>query len=169
MKRVLAFLLTGLFVAVSWAVQTVSRVEINWIEPEKFTDVRPSNESRQRFRERTFEDIKKYMEKLMGSLPEGQKLLMNVTDLDLAGQVWPGSFVGLNSASDVRLIKRIDIPRMRFDYKLLDNSGNIIKEETVDLKDMSFQDKHNPLFDSESLRYEKNMLREWFQETFEQK
>ncbi|MBN7821484.1 DUF3016 domain-containing protein [Bowmanella yangjiangensis] len=148
---------------VSWA---KADVEINWQDPERYTDVHPANESRVNFRERTFADIQKYMEKLAEKLPDGQKLQMNVTNVDLAGQVWPGSFVGLDSPSDVRLIKRIDIPRMKFDYKLLDANGQQLKGEEVDLKDMSFQDRVNPLFNSESLRYEKNMLRDWFNEAF---
>lgn len=166
MRLIVFFLATLMTAAVSQAQTEEARVDINWVEPEKFTDVRPSNESRQRFRERTFEDLHQYLEKLMQALPKDQRLVMTVTDLDLAGQVWPGSFVGLNSASDVRLIKRVDIPRMHFDYKLLDADGEVIKEGSEELKDMAFQDKHNPLFDSESLRYEKNMLREWFQDTF---
>lgn len=166
MKTLLAIMAVSVL-AVSTLAQAKADVEITWHEPENYTDIRAANESRTKFRERTIKQLQEYINELSESLPEGYKLMMTVKDLDLAGQVWPGSFVGLNSASDVRLIKRIDIPRMTFDYRLLDPQGQTLKqEEEVKLKDMSFQDRHNPFFDSETLRYEKNMLREWFRDSF---
>jgi hypothetical protein len=44
----------------------------------------------------------------------------------------------------------------------------VLQESAVKLKDMSFQDRHNRFFDSESLRYEKNMIYEWFKDEFAQ-
>ncbi|GGD70268.1 DUF3016 domain-containing protein [Lacimicrobium alkaliphilum] len=165
--KTLLTILTLSTLAASGHVQAKADVEVTWHEPENYTDIRAANASRTKFRERTTKELQEYINELSESLPDGYKLTMTVTDLDLAGQVWPGSFVGLNSASDVRLIKRIDIPRITFEYKLMDAQGQTLKqEEEVKLKDMSFQDKHNPFFDSEPLRYEKNMLREWFRDTF---
>jgi hypothetical protein len=92
-----------------------------------------------------------------------------VTNLDLAGEVWPASFVGFGSGgSNVRLIKSIDIPRMTFSYQLLGHTGEVLQQGEEKLKDMSFQDRANRFFDSEPLRYEKNMLRKWFFSTFAQ-
>jgi hypothetical protein len=144
-------------------------VEITWQEPEKYRDVRPTNESRERFRKSTFKKLEEYITELAEDLPDGQTLLMTVDDLDLAGQVWPASFVGFgHSASDVRLIKSIDIPRMSFTYQLLDENGQVVQESAVKLKDMSFQSRHNRFFDSETLRYEKNMIHDWFNDEFPQ-
>ena len=144
-----------------------AEVEITWENPEKYRDVRPTNESRKRFRENTFKKLDTYIADLAEQLPDGQKLQLTVTNLDLAGQVWPASFVGLgHGASDVRLIKSIDIPRMEFSYKLLDKTGQVVQEAVVKLKDMSFQNRHNQFFGSESLRYEKNMLKDWFEDEF---
>jgi hypothetical protein len=93
---------------------------------------------------------------------------MKVSDLDLAGQVWPASFVGLgHGTSDVRVIKNIDIPRMKFSYQLVDESGQVLQQAEVNLKDMSFQERSNHLFRNEPLRYEKNMLKRWFAQEFE--
>lgn len=143
-------------------------VEITWENPEKFRDVQPTMQSRAKFRAQTFERIEKYMNKLAEGLPEGQTLSMTVTNLDLAGKVWPSSFVGLGSGgSEVRLIKSVDIPRITFSYSLKDADGTVLQEaEEVKLKDMGFQTRHNPFFKSESLRYEKNMLRSWFNDEF---
>ena len=144
-----------------------TEVEIEWDKPEKYRDVRPSNESRKRFRDATFTHINEYMNKLALALPENYKLLMKVSDLDLAGQVWPASYLGLgHNMSDIRIVKNIDIPRITFSYQLLDESGEVVQQAAVKLKDMSFFDRSNRFFKSESLRYEKNMLQRWFKKEF---
>jgi hypothetical protein len=147
----------------------MAKLEVIWQEPEKYSDVRPANEPRKRFRDNTFAKLEKYLAELAEDLPDGQTLQLTVDNLDLAGQVWPASFVGLGqSTSDVRMIKSIDIPRMSFTYQLMDATGSVLQGAEVNLKDMSFQDRFNPFFDSESLRYEKNMLRDWFNDEFSQ-
>ncbi len=145
------------------------RVNIEWEDPKSYTDVRPSNQSRKRFRESTFNRIEKHLEKLALKLPDGQTLKMTVTDLDLAGHVWPGHIAGLDSTSEVRIIKRIDIPRVDFSYQLMDASGAVLKEGEEKLKDMNFQEHGTNRFSDDALRYEKNMLTDWFKNTFELK
>lgn len=139
-------------------------VEVNWKDPESYTDVRASNESRSGFQKRTFAALEKTFVKLAEALPDGQKLAITVTNLDLAGEVWPSSFVGLgqSAASDVRLIKRIDIPRMKFSYTLTDANGAVLKSADVSIKDMSFMDTVNRHFNSDPYRYEKSMIEDWF-------
>lgn len=168
MKILTGLILSAVTFGLSNQVFAQAEVEIEWDKPEKYRDVRPSNESRKRFRDATFERIDKYMNKLALALPDNKKLLMKVSDLDLAGQVWPASFVGLgHSTSDVRVIKNIDIPRMNFSYQLLDESGQVLQQAEVKLKDMSFLDRGSPFFRNEPLRYEKNMLKRWFEQEFE--
>ncbi|WP_293746778.1 DUF3016 domain-containing protein [uncultured Paraglaciecola sp.] len=168
MKILFKFIISAVALGLSSQIVAQEKVEIEWDKPEKYRDVRPSNESRKRFREATFKRINEYMNELAMELPENKRLLMKVTDLDLAGQVWPASHIGLgHSASDVRIIKSIDIPRIKFSYQLLDESGQVLQQAEVKLKDMSFLDRSNHFFKSESLRYEKNMLKRWFDDEFE--
>ena len=169
MKNLAVVLLSGVTLMLSGQAYSQAKVDVTWQNPEKYTDVRPSNESRTRFKERTFKQLDEYILELAETLPEGQTLKMNVTNLDLAGQVWPASFVGMGSgANDVRLIKSIDIPRIAFSFELLGADGAVIQQGEQNLKDMSFQNRHNPFFSSENLRYEKNMIRMWFDEQFPQ-
>ncbi len=146
-----------------------AEVTVNWDAPEKFSDVKPVNESRQKFRERTLKSLEEYFVDLAAGLPHQQKLMVTVTDLDLAGEVWPASFVGMGSAgSDVRLVKRHYIPRMTFSYTLSDESGALVKQADVQLKDMGFMDGMTSRIKDEPLRFEKHMLKEWFQDEFGQ-
>ncbi len=167
MKKFLVALIGGGLCLLSSQGYAKAEVDITWQNPEDYSDVRPTNESRKRFRERTFRRLDEYINELSERFPEGQKLEMTVTNLDLAGQVWPASFVGFgHSGSDVRLVKRIDIPRMNFSYKLTDASGALVKEGEVKLKDMGFQDSLRGRLKQETLQYEKNMIREWFDDEF---
>ncbi|MBT0585318.1 DUF3016 domain-containing protein [Alteromonas oceanisediminis] len=143
-----------------------SQVSVTWQSPDDYRDVRPTNQSRTRFQEQTFNRLEAHFAEMAEALPEGQMLEVTVTDVDLAGQVWPSSFVGLGSgAEDVRIIKDIDIPRMSFSYQLKEN-GLVIKESDVDLKDMGFLHTSLRGSDSETLRYEKRMLDDWFKKEF---
>lgn len=147
-------------------VWSAANVEVKWEDPDSYTDVKPANESRSGFQKRTFNALEDYFVELAESLPDGQKWSVTVTNLDLAGQVWPSSFVGFgNSAgTDIRLIKEIDIPRMAFSYTLTDASGATIKSADVDIKDMGFMDGIARKRHRDGLAYEKEMIREWFNE-----
>ena len=168
MKILIGLIISVVTLGFSSLVLAQAEVEIVWDKPENYRDVRPSNESRKRFRESTFEHIHKYMNKLALALPENNKLLMTVNDLDLAGQVWPASFAGFGqSGSDLRIIKQIDIPSIKFSYQLVDQSGDVLQQADVKLKDMSFLDRSGHSFRSDTLRYEKSMLKRWFNKEFD--
>ncbi|BDX08233.1 DUF3016 domain-containing protein [Planctobacterium marinum] len=176
-KFLLATITTALFISTNShadeqenldRVDESERVAVTWVNPKEYTDVKPANGIRSRFRNRTLETLHEYMDELAADLPEGQKLTFNVTDLDLAGRVWPGSFVGFDTTGDVRLIKRVEIPRMDFSYELLDSDGSVLKSGTEELKDMAFMDGISTARRDDPLKYEKNMLRDWFRKEFKQ-
>ncbi|MCC2607607.1 DUF3016 domain-containing protein [Planctobacterium marinum] len=137
------------------------RLTVTWVNPKEFTDVKPSGGIASRFRDRTMENLHEYLDDLASDLPAGQKLTMKVTDLDLAGRVWPG-------AREYRLIKSIEIPRMDFSYQLVDADGTILKSGTEELKDMSFMSNVSRTTSNDSLKYEKTMLKDWFRKEFKQ-
>jgi hypothetical protein len=142
-------------------------IEVVWQDAEEYRDVRPANESRKRFRERVLTQLEEHIVSKSEDLPEGQSLKITVSNVDLAGQVWPSSFVGIGHAGgDVRVIKDIDIPRMELAYELLDKSGQVLKSESVKLKDMSFMQSSIMRYRNDHLRYEKKMLDDWFKRTF---
>ena len=94
---------------------------------------------------------------------------MTVTNVDLAGQVWPSQFVGfgVGAANDVRVIQRVDIPRMTFSYTLSDEQGTVVSSaEEVQLKDMNFMESNIRQNRGDTLSYEKIMLEDWFNDTF---
>ncbi len=147
-------------------------VSIEWIEPKKFRDVKDASMSRKRYREKVFAELEEYFTLLGKELPEGQKLNIKVTDLDMAGTVQSLAMAGLtynlnDSINDYRIMRDIDIPRMTFSYELIDETEKVIKQDEVLLKDMSYLTRSNMIRKNAVLRYEKAMISRWFQQEFE--
>ena len=146
------------------------RVTVEWINPKKFTDTRPTNMSSTKHREHLFKQLEEHLEELAEQLPAGQSLSLSVTDVDLAGRVEPGAFSGLvNTMSDVRIIREIDSPRLKFSYQLFDANGAVLKAQDVSLKDMSFMSGFSSRQSDSPYVYEKRMLTKWFKDTFSEK
>jgi len=145
-----------------------SKVAITWQEPEKYADTRSPNMSRDRHREYIFEHLEAHLTELSETLPKGQSLKFTVTDLDLAGRVESGRFSGLvNTMNDIRIMRDIDIPRIAFDYQLIGMGGEVLKSESVKLKDMNYLHNLRIRRKNEAFAYEKQMLTDWFEDNFE--
>lgn len=142
--------------------------KVMWDDYREFTDIKPANGITAKYAANIQQRLGQYLLKLTARLPAGQTLRITVNDVDLAGRVWPASFVGMgHEIGDVRYIKSIDIPRFMLSYQLLDETGKTIQsDERVAIKDMNFQHRANGFFKSDNLRYEKNLLLDWFENTF---
>jgi hypothetical protein len=136
-------------------------VEVTWGDYKKFRDINEGNENRKSFRERTFKQFEKHFAELAEALPEKQVLKITVTDIDLAGDTHMG---GINR---MRIVKQSYFPRINLSYELLGEEGKAVKSDTVVIKDMNFMSGSNLKYRNEALSYEKKMLDEWFDETFE--
>ncbi|MDP7592145.1 MAG: DUF3016 domain-containing protein [Litorilituus sp.] len=160
MKISISVLITTLLCVTCQSQAFAASSEVTWTNPDKYRDIRSGNETRKHFRERTFKNFEKHFTKLAKRLPEQQKIKIDVTDVDLAGDILAGGIERL------RVIKEIYSPRLMFSYQLIDASGNLVKEEKVKLKDMSFMMHSNLKYRNDSLGYEKKMLDDWFFDTF---
>ena len=83
--RVLGFLLCasgGFFSAELQA----GEVSVIWQSPEKYADIETDDLDQQAFQAKLFRALEKEFGKQAGRLPEGSKLTVSVTDLDLAGE-----------------------------------------------------------------------------------
>jgi hypothetical protein len=126
-----------------------SRIEVVFQDPEKFADVK--------------EMIKEHLERLAPSfVPEGHKLSVTFTDIDMAGDFEPWRA----NASDVRIVRDIYPPRIDLSYTLTDASGAVVKEGKRALRDLAFQMNISPIGQNEPLRYEKRLLEDWLRSDF---
>lgn len=128
---------------------------VNYIKPDKFTDM-PFDPTDRADVLRQFTD---HFNELGKALPPGQDLHIDVLDIDLAGREIPSPRAG----HDIRIMKgRADWPRMHLHYSVEQN-GQVIKSGDAQLQDMDYQNHLNRYFDSDPLRYEKQMIDDWFE------
>jgi len=127
----------------------------------KYRDIDSGDQNSARFNKSIFDSLNKHFINLANTLPEGQTLTIEVTDLDLAGRVDFGAM------HQIRIVKEAYMPRITFTYQLVDTDKKIISEDSVKLRDSSFFMRSVSKYrNHESLRYEKNMLDKWFYKQF---
>jgi len=160
MKMLTTTLLTLFTIVSMQSVAYAATSEVTWTDYEKYRDIKPGNGSRKHFRERTFKNFEKHFTKLAESLPEGQVLKIEVTDVDLAGDTLIGGI------DRIRVIKELYFPRMNFSYQLVNVDGSEAVSGEVELKDMKFMTTSRLRYRNDSLGYEKRMLDDWFSKTF---
>ncbi|MFZ6875635.1 DUF3016 domain-containing protein [Undibacterium sp. Di27W] len=148
------------FLAAALSAQAqAGEVKVAWQEPEKFTDIRPSNESKPDFQVRLIKEFDQIFADLAKKLPDGYQWDVTVTDVDLAGDVRPFFHHTMN---DVRVIKDLYWPRMSFNFDLKDEQGKSIASGTENVKDMSFLFHVGVASGHSNFQYEEQMLRDWF-------
>jgi len=152
-------LITLVLLIVTWNV-AAGESEVTWTNPEKYTDIRAGNENRSKFKARIFRHFEKHFTHLSEKLPEGQTLKVNVTNVDLAGDV------RFDTMDRIRVIRELYIPRMAFTYELVAADNSVVKSGEVDLKDMGFMQHSSNIGRHKAIFYEKVMLNKWFKHTF---
>ena len=158
----LAILLSG----VAWQTSAAT-AEVTWSNVDNYSDIRAANENQQKFEQRIKDRLTEHFQELAAKLPESQKLTVNVTNLDLVGRVEPT--YGHSGAGELRIVKRVDFPKINFTYALADAQGNQVSGGDVVLKDMGFDfGSAQARISRDDLYFEKRMIDEWFQKNLQQ-
>ena len=133
-------------------------VQVTFDNPDDYSDVPFSS----RDREQVLAGLANHFTWLGKSLPPGQDLRIEITDVDLAGREDPAR----RGAFDVRVMTgRADWPRLRLRYTL-EQHGKVIASGNAYLSDMSYLQHINRYSSNDALRYEKRMIDDWFKNTF---
>lgn len=141
----------------------VPRVEVAYTDPEKFTDAADGQRGSDYGRDGNLAELRDYLvQRASIYVPEGQKLSITVTDVDLAGEIEPWRSPQMQ---DTRIIKDLYPPRIDLSFKLLDASGAVIKEGKRELRDLSYTMKIYPNR-SDRRVYEKALLDDWLRSEF---
>jgi len=130
-------------------------VSVEYVHPEKFTDIKYFNGSKMKFQQRLFKAWDKFLDK-EGSkiLPENYRLKIQFTDIDLAGTYFLGGI------DNNRIVRDIDYPRLTFKFQLLKGS-TVVKQSDVTLKDMNFLRHISHKRTYQNFYYEKKLLSNW--------
>ena len=136
-------------------------VQVRFEQPDKYTDVPFAS----RDRDQVLEGLAEHFQLLGKSLRPGQELKIEVTDIDLAGR----EDMTRRGAFGIRVMDgRADWPRMRLRYTLEQN-GRVIASGNANLSDMSYLQRIGRYSSTDALRYEKQMIDDWFRNTFDVK
>ncbi|MGH8853608.1 MAG: DUF3016 domain-containing protein, partial [Telluria sp.] len=124
-------------------------VTVNYVESDKFADLPFAPWERKE----VLDDLAAYFAELGKSLPAGQDLTVEITDIDLAGREFP-----TRTGRDLRVLKgSADWPRITLRYTLSAN-GQVLTSGEAKLSDMNYLARINRLTDGDRLRYEKRMV-----------
>ena len=152
----IAFLLLSGCAASAPHDETVSRVSVSFVEPEKFTDSRRVESAP------TSAGVLRELEKFLietggGYLPATTKLSIRVTDIDLASdfELFRGP-----QADQVRINKGLYPPRIMLEFEVIDGTAAVVRSGKRDLTDLNYQ-LRNVYPREDYLRYEKDILRDW--------
>jgi len=127
---------------------------VNFIQPDRFSDVPFTPWER----DEALKTLSTHFSKLGAELPPGQNLRIDVKDIDLAGREYPG-----RNGRDLRVVRSngADWPRIDLHYTV-EQDGKVLRSGDAELRDMGFMDRMVRMNDSESLRFEKRMIEDWF-------
>ncbi len=139
--------------------KTTDNVTVKFEEPDRFTDVRENHSS---------SNSTDYLDALSNYLQEtaaarlgaGQKLVITVTDIDLAGDNM------LGSPDMIRVMKDIYSPKIKLKFQLLGADGKVVKEGERRLNDTNYLTQAGRPGSSEPLYYDKQLLKQWVQDEF---
>ena len=145
-----------------------SRITAEYVNPDKFTDFRDGVFDTEKGRQHLMEELNDHLANLgRRAIPEGQRLEIRFTNIDLAGdfEPWRGP-----QFDDIRILKEIYSPRMELEYRLVDTaSGAVIRQGTEKLSDMGYLMNLPMLPSNETLRHDKQMLSDWIRREFRAK
>jgi hypothetical protein len=153
--------LVALFVAMAPAA-AFADVKVNFVNPERYTDANLRHSYGKSAKEPTMREIEKYLSRLGDAhLAPGDKLTIDVIDIDLAGRFEPWQF----NYQDVRFMREITWPAIKLRYSFeRANGAPIDGEDTVTDKGyLTFLSTRDTI---DIMPHEKAMLERWFRMRF---
>ena len=134
---------------------TQADVQVNFIKPESFSDIRDNHGFR---KPEVLDDLKVHLVAEFQKRLPGKDVRIDVTDVDLAGEYEPFFWRG----QGLRVLRSYTAPSIELSYEVRD-SGKVVQQGQTRLRDMNYQDNFNSFDTGDPLRYEKRMLDRWIQ------
>lgn len=131
----------------------LAEVTVTYTKPDDYTDLARGAYDR----DRVLKQFTDYFATLEKKLPPGENLKIDVLDIDLAGRMYPR-----RNGDEIRVLNGgADWPRMHLRYTL-EKDGQVLRSGDDNIANMNYQQSRSSYFDSDPLRYEKQMLDDWF-------
>jgi len=160
-----AIKLLPISIAVIFSASTFSGVQVNLVEPERYTDIQDTNSSRKS----SIEDFEKEMKSFFDSkskavLKSGHNLSVDILDVDRAGDL---RYNYTATHEDMRILRDTVRVRVKLKYTISDSDKNVIKSGEEHLKEFyqvgSIDARKNQ---REKLYYEKKLISDWLDKLY---
>lgn len=135
-------------------------VQVDFANSSKYRDINLDSMGSRKGRQIVLNKIRDvFRSEAQKFMPSGYALEVQVLDIDLAGEYEPERFPNDN----VRIDKEIYPPRIRFDYRIYDDSGSLIGEGSERLSDLGYlQNSVRPLRSNSEIAYDvSTLIRDW--------
>jgi len=150
---VIKTMLCGFALALCFTGSCWSAINVTYVKPEQFFDMSAVE------RDQILGELKQHFVSLDKYLPTEQTLSIEITSVELSGIAKPR----FRSGQEIRVLKGgADWPSMHLNYKL-ESNGQIIRSGEEDLQNMMYLNRMNQYPSTDNLRYEKQMIDDWFQ------
>ena len=133
-------------------------VQVNFIHPEQFSDIKDNNGLR---RPEVLKEIEAHLVARLGKALPGREVRVDVSDVDLAGEVEPFAWRG----HWLRVMRTGTSPSIELSFEVREG-GKLVQRGATRLRDMGYQDGFNTYADGDPLRYEKRMIDQWLRREF---
>ena len=141
--------------------QAPERVEVEYLQPEKFTDA-GRYWGGERGREATLAALARHIRQATARLlPDSQRLKVEITDLDMAGAFEPWR----KQAGDARIVRSVYPTRVGLRFRLSAADGSVLKEGARELRDPG-RALDAAAYRDDPLRYEKALIDGWLEREF---
>ena len=135
------------------------RVQVVFVQPEKFRDLGDRYGGGSRAQETYLRELERHIQSRAARLlPEGQRLLVSISDVDMAGafEPWRGR------SADARIVRDVYPPRIDLGFTLTGVDGAVLKRGERKLRDLALVGSPTAS-GSDPLRYEKALLDDWLE------
>lgn len=134
-------------------------VDVRWQNPAQFSEIRRSSNPAAARRGNWVEQLAVHLrERAQQRLPAGERLEVDITDIQRAGNYEPWRGIAFH---DTRFIRDIYPPRIKLSFKRTGADGQVIAEGERKLSDMGFLMGATAVGNSDPLRFEKQMIDRW--------
>ncbi len=158
MKFTRLCLVLGLVVAQAMGPGALADVRVSFVDPEHFSDIRDNDGFK---RTEVLREIEQHFISQLGKRLGERDLRIEVTDVDLAGEVRPV----WRNGQWLRVIRPIFSPAISLRYQVMEG-GQLLRSGEAKLRDMSFMDTYNSYSSGDPLRYERRMIDRWLDSEF---
>jgi hypothetical protein len=151
--RTVLRLVVSCIAAALWTAPGHAEVTVTFANPQQYADAESRSANVQK-------DLRAYLRRLSARLARGVDLNVTVLDLDLAG-----FDMSTRGPNNVRLLTSATWPKIKLRYVLTKNR-RIVATGKEWLTDQFYRSRAGLASASDPLRYEKNMLDDWFRTRF---